>query len=345
MLPAALLLIACQAPPTTGPAASDPQPTPPEMTEAERRDLAVKEKLRSRIDVSFDRTPLSEAFKSIAEDLDVNMFVDWPRLHAGGVAADEPLTLNLKQITAKQAIQYMLRSIGNEFDPIGYKIDDDVITIGLARDLLHNTILKTYDIHDLLWHNARDLTVIYRDDLTTAAAKDLAKFKHQIEFAPRPQHSLSRYFGYTTDNLNQGRMYDDESSDSETVNRYVAYLDSLIGTIQESIGEQELWAAYGGDIASINEMGNQLIIRAPPEWHEQITALLDDLRIRQVDAAAFVMRQVAITDLLARAERERRQGRYEDALRLVREARRFGPDDPAVLGAERVLRGVVNTPE
>ena len=47
-------------------------------------------------------------------------------------------------------------------------------------------------------------------------------------------------------------------------------IDQITGLIQDTVGQQEDWAVYGGALNSIRELNGNLFIRATPPEHAQI---------------------------------------------------------------------------
>jgi hypothetical protein len=64
-------------------------------------------------------------------------------------------------------------------------------------------------------------------------------------------------------------------------------ITQVVTLIQGTVGAQDQWAAYGGELASVREINHQLIIRQTPENHEEIKKLLGSLRARPGEAKAY----------------------------------------------------------
>ena len=76
------------------------------------------------------------------------------------------------------------------------------------------------------------------------------------------------------------------AEETETVSRDER-IEALVNLIQDTIGRQDEWAAYGGDVSSLRELNGNLIIKTSPENHLAIRRLLYQLRpIRQSHDAA-----------------------------------------------------------
>ncbi len=75
-------------------------------------------------------------------------------------------------------------------------------------------------------------------------------------------------------------------------------IEQIVNVIQDTVGEQESWAAYGGVVSSLREMNGNLIIKAPLTYHKQIEELLSQLRMtrtKQVATDAMFIRIKTVT--------------------------------------------------
>ena len=70
---------------------------------------SVAERLLTQVDVNFRRTPLSEAFGSIGEDIGVNFKVDGGELKIAGYTKNMPQTFRLLQVPATEALRTILK--------------------------------------------------------------------------------------------------------------------------------------------------------------------------------------------------------------------------------------------
>jgi hypothetical protein len=86
-------------------------------------------------------------------------------------------------------------------------------------------------------------------------------------------------------------------------------IQQIASLIQDTVGRQEEWAAYGGDVSSLRELYGSLFIKTTSKNHTAIKALLDQLarvknRMIEIDAS-----YVAITpQSLAKFRRETAKG-------------------------------------
>ena len=116
-------------------------------SEANRR---VSLKLREPVPISFEANKLVNVIDFLRNTTGVNVFVNWPALEAAGVEQDAPISLQLSNVPAEQALRLVLAQVGSEFDPVTFSIIDGIVTISTERDLQKTTDRRTYDIRDLL---------------------------------------------------------------------------------------------------------------------------------------------------------------------------------------------------
>lgn len=75
-------------------------------------------------------------------------------------------------------------------------------------------------------------------------------------------------------------------------------IEQLTTLIQDTIGRQEEWAAYGGDVSSLRELNGNLIIKSTFANHKDVETLLGQLRTaraRQVAVDAYYLRMPTAT--------------------------------------------------
>ena len=226
-------------------------------SEANRR---VSLKLRDPVPISFDANKLVNVIDYIRNTTGVNVFVNWAALEAAGVEPDAPITLQLSNVPAEQALRLVLAQVGSEFDPVTFSIIDGIVTVSTERDLQKTTDRRTYDIRDLL---------VQVPNFTDAPQFDLNEALSNTSSGG----SGGGGGGGGSDIFGDdgGEMDADQPSRSELI-------EQIVNLIQDSIGRQEQWAAYGGDVSSVSELNGQLIVKSTPENHRQINELLAQLR-------------------------------------------------------------------
>jgi hypothetical protein len=124
---------------------------------------------------------------------------------------------------------------------LAYRADDDVIFLSTAENLARETVVRIYDVRDL---------ITYDHDL---------------------RERMNRLLDLEG-NLFQSR----EAKPAESQAKKPDSVDALVRLITETI-DPDSWRDAGGTTGSIREFGGRLIIIQTAEAHTQITALLDKL--------------------------------------------------------------------
>ncbi len=128
------------------------------QTEAAGRaaDRRVVLKLRDPVPINFHENRLVSVVDYLRNTTGANFFVNWTALEAAGVEMDTPITLQLNDAPAEQALRLVLKQVSHDFDPIAYSIADGVVTISTRQDLNRNRDLRVFDITGLLTQMAAD---------------------------------------------------------------------------------------------------------------------------------------------------------------------------------------------
>jgi hypothetical protein len=71
----------------------------------------IDQKLGRKISVNFEEKPLEEALESLAEEIDDNVVIDRTKISEEGVALDQPITLELRDVSVRQILQYLLEPV------------------------------------------------------------------------------------------------------------------------------------------------------------------------------------------------------------------------------------------
>ncbi len=111
----------------------------------------------------------------------------------------------------------------------------------------------------------------------------------------------------------------------------------LATVIQDTVGDQAEWLAYGGEHASLNELNGNLIVRAPHDYHREIDALLGRFRELMIDRLARSLSESAIKELLEKADRLRFDGDYAGALKVVDRAMSLNREHPGAVALRKVI--------
>lgn len=224
----------------------------------------VAQQLRQPVPVNFEANKLSNVIDYLRNTTGVNFFVNWPALETAGVEKDLPITLQLNNIPAEQALRLVLSQASqvNEFEPVGYSIIEGIVTISTERDLTKTTDTRVYDIRDLL--------------------VQVPNFSNAPEFDLNESLSNTNSGGSNQGGGGSGQgtsLFGDDEDETDLEEPTRAELIEQITTlIQDTVGRQEDWAALGGNVSSVRELNGNLIIKTTPANHREIIALLAQLR-------------------------------------------------------------------
>lgn len=86
-----------------------PSTSPEKSSGAAEKPQSIAERLQMKIDVDFRRTPLSEAFTSIGEEMGVPFEIDGGALKLSGYTKNMPQTFRLNQASASEALKTILK--------------------------------------------------------------------------------------------------------------------------------------------------------------------------------------------------------------------------------------------
>ncbi|MGO8702944.1 MAG: hypothetical protein ACLQVA_03920 [Candidatus Brocadiia bacterium] len=107
------------------------------------KNLPVREKLESRMDVNFQGTTLNELLQFFRQRLEINVVLD----RAASDLSEKPITLQLKDVRAQDALAWSLRQVG-----LRYALVSGIVLVGDRQyiNAMEPTTLRQYDVADLL---------------------------------------------------------------------------------------------------------------------------------------------------------------------------------------------------
>ena len=229
-----------------------------DRTEADAKNRRVQQQLKQPIQrIEFENNRLANVIDFLRSNTGLNFFVNWPALQQVGVDQDKPISLQLTEVPAEQALRLVLQQASvDETNPVTFGVVEGIITISTQRDLTRTTEIRTYDIRDLLLHVP---------NFTKAPTFDL------------DQALESRTIGGGGGGSSGGSPFKTEEGEEEgpTPAELVAQITTLI---QDTVGSPTDWAERGGTISSLRELNGNLIVKTTPENHVKLSQLLAQLR-------------------------------------------------------------------
>lgn len=204
-----------------------------------------------------------------------NMHVNWRALESAGISRDIPITTDLADVKLEKALSLMLADASLADVPLGYEIDDGVVTVSTREDLDHHTVTRVYDVRDLVVH------IPNFDDAPDIELK-----------APRRPAPTRRA---------ESLFEDDPEDPLSEPNANGSVIAKILDTIRDTICPGT-WRAQNGLIGSIRELNGQIIVTHTLQVHHQLTGLLDQLRETRniqvsVEARFLVVRTNFLEDI------------------------------------------------
>ncbi len=220
----------------------------------------VSLKLQDPVPVNFDANKFVNVVDYFRNTTGVNFFVNWAALEAAGIEQDLPINLQLNNVPAEQALKLVLQQAGAaaNLEKVNFSIIDGVVHISTQRDLQKTTDTRVYDIRDLL--------------------------VQVPNFSGAPEFDLNQALSNTSSGGSSGGAAsasttlfgtEEETQKQPTREELIEQITTLI---QDTIGVQADWAAYGGEVSSLRELNGNLIVKSTPDNHRDIVKLLGQLR-------------------------------------------------------------------
>jgi type II secretory pathway component GspD/PulD (secretin)/tetratricopeptide (TPR) repeat protein len=225
----------------------------------------VARKLKEIVPINFDGNKLEDVIDYLRNTTNVNLIANWAALEEVGVDRAMPISMQLTNIPAGQALRLVLQQAvppGESTDSANYSIIEGVVTISTQSDLNRTTDTRSYDIRDLL--------------------VQVPNFSDAPEFDVNSALSNTSTGGSNSNSGGGGGesgglfgSKDDGAEESKTRQELV---DEITTLIRDTVGRSEDWDAAGGTVSSMKELNGVLIMRTTPENHRQIIQLLRQLR-------------------------------------------------------------------
>jgi general secretion pathway protein D len=222
-------------------------------------DRAVNQILDRQIpEVRFEGTPFGDVIKFFQNTTGANIYVNWNALSTVSVDKTTPVNEQFHNVTFRTALTSALGDLGSANAKIGFKVAKGLITISTADELEADTVIRVYDISDLLVQHENFQNVPFINIANTQAATvggGSQQSALQASGQPNPQE------------LEQQR---------EKISQAVAQ------AIQDSV-DPTSWKVTGNGKGTITQIPgqDQLIVQQTPENQEAIAALLSHMRENQ----------------------------------------------------------------
>ena len=208
--------------------------------------------------VQLDDVPGRMALEIWATQTEVPLVVNWASLEAQGIDPDTPVSLNLRRVPADQVLRLIVQQIHpNPFDNDALIIDVEqwYVRVMTRDEALRQSTTRMYFVGDLL------MTI---PNFTGAPGFDLNEALSNTNSGGSNGGSGGGSGG------GESRLFpDDDNEDVDRGPTQQERIEDLLDLIRNSI-EPDIWAANGGQYASVRYYRGMLVVNAPDFVHEQL---------------------------------------------------------------------------
>jgi len=235
------------------------------------------------VDADYDAVDLEDVIDGLRAEHGINIHISWKQLAAAGVRKDDRIELTLRQVSLATLLDMILREASPDvIDPLAYSVRDGLLIISTREFLAQDTVLRTYDITDLIESGYS----IRRFANTPVLGLQLTG----REFIGGERRETTAQGGGGGGGAGGG-IYGDPEDEAERPSA-MERVQQVIDLIVESVGPDD-WQMNGGETASIRAHDSNLLIRHTIDGHRQLESFLELLRSHRpapLDAEAIVVR-------------------------------------------------------
>ncbi len=252
-------------------------------------DTLVRKRLAESVPtISVQQQPFSDVVNLLRRETGSNIVVNWNALANAGVQKQTPISLQLANVPFKKVLSLVLQqAAGSGGTPLGYSIDQGVITISTRGQLAQQTDIKLYDISDLL---------VQAPNFNNAPTFNLSSATQNST------SQVSSQGGGGLGNIGGGGSIFQQSGgggqgqqQGKSRKAMVREITSLI----ENTVDRNSWVDNGGSAGTIRELNGQLVVNQTPGNQTKIAALLQKLReSRAIEISIDTRFLVVDTDFL-----------------------------------------------
>ena len=118
----------------------------PYLDQQERVRQRLESKLRRKVTIECREQPLAEVVADLAGKIDETVLIDIHALDGIGVGTDAPLTASLGEVTAKQALDWILDDLG-----LQYTLRDEALTITTPEEAESRLEIRVQSLRDVMY--------------------------------------------------------------------------------------------------------------------------------------------------------------------------------------------------
>jgi hypothetical protein len=206
--------------------------------------------------VDFRGVTLEEAVDQLRDITRVNIVVRWQSLEAAGVRRTARVEFRVTNLSLKQLLVLAAELASGRNVEMSAETDNDVVVVRTQEELELQSVLRVYDVRDLIESDA------------ALHAKRIAAASATIRAAITAGGATPATAPATTQSV-------------PTIHpQHEQYLDSVerLKLIITETVDPASWRDAGGTVGSIREFNGQLVVTQTPVAHDRIAKLLQDLR-------------------------------------------------------------------
>jgi hypothetical protein len=195
-------------------------------------------------EINVDSIPFSRVVDYLRNLSGANIVVDWKILEAAGISKDNPITLQVRNVSFRKMLELALDQAAPSTHLV-FTVDQNIIEITTQDDADSHMVTRAYDVNELLMPEQLDKAPPNLDPSAVASAA-----------------SASGGSGGTS-------IFNQTTTTSQAANVSIqTRADALVAVIR-SVVRPEIWRENGGT-ASIQYILGELIITAPLSVQEAI---------------------------------------------------------------------------
>jgi hypothetical protein len=262
------------------PASTTPAATARSLGGSSAADEAVLNTLQTAfVDAEYNRVDLSNIIDDLRQKHNLNIHVSWAALEAAGVKRDVRIEIHLKHVALSTLLDILLREarVGGT-EQLAYHVQDGVLVISTGEQAREDTILRTYDIADLV-----ESGYATRRFANTPVLGLQVTGREYVGGDVRKESSGGGGGGAGI--YGEPRAERARTSDMERVQQIVDLLENQV--------DPESWRDAGGSLGSLQVSDSVLYVRHTMRAQQQVGAFLDLMRSNRpvpLDADALIVR-------------------------------------------------------
>ena len=101
-------------------------------------------------DLRLDAVTLRDALDFLRDSAGLNLHVNWRAMEGAGVAADTPVTLRLRNVAARKALQSVLNEAAGDAGLLTYYVAENVVHVTTRDEADRQHVTRVYPVGDLL---------------------------------------------------------------------------------------------------------------------------------------------------------------------------------------------------